>query len=173
MAGGLSPRVVVAVRPTEWDQLLARHATPGQVRFFLESRGRDVAAVIDRHRAQEAAVTAVERAIPTAWRRTQIRRADFPAFLFTPEDIGLERATPAALTGGSAQENAACIREIMAGAPGPCSDAVLINAAFVALLADRVASPAEGLALARETIESGRARELLAALAAKSQALAK
>jgi len=87
VAGGLSPRVVVAVRPTEWDQLLARHATPGQARFFLESRERDVAAVIDRHRAQEAAVTAVERTIPTAWRRTQLRRADFPAFLFTPEDI--------------------------------------------------------------------------------------
>ncbi len=82
-----TPRVVLAHRPTEWDQLLERHATPGQARFFLESRGRDVDDVIERHRLQDEAMTAAERAIPSTWRRARIGRADLPAFLFEPDDI--------------------------------------------------------------------------------------
>jgi hypothetical protein len=42
-----TPRVVVAYRPTEWTQLLDRHATPGQARFFLESRGREVEPILE------------------------------------------------------------------------------------------------------------------------------
>lgn len=87
MGRASTPRVVVASRPTEWDQLLDRHATPGQARFFLESRERDVSEVLDRHQRQLSAVATVEQAIPTAWRRARIGRADFPGFLFEPDDI--------------------------------------------------------------------------------------
>lgn len=80
-------RIVVAGRPTEWELLVARHGTPGQVKFFLETRGRDVDDVVERHHLHEAAVAAVERAIPTSWRRVRIRRAEMPTFLFEPDDI--------------------------------------------------------------------------------------
>lgn len=82
-----TPRVVLAHRPTEWDQLLERHATPGQVRFFLETRGQKTDEVLDRHRLQQHMLVLVERAIPPSWRRSRISRADFSTFLFEPDDI--------------------------------------------------------------------------------------
>jgi len=78
---------VVAWRPTEWEQLLDRHATAGQVRFFLESRDRDVDDVTDRHDLQQRALATVEAAIPTAWRRAQVRRDALASFLFEPDDV--------------------------------------------------------------------------------------
>jgi len=87
MTRGSNPRVVVAYRPTDWDQLLERHATAGQARFFLESRDRDVEEVIERHQRQLRALARAEQSIPTEWRRVRIGRADFPGFLFEPDDI--------------------------------------------------------------------------------------
>ncbi len=51
-----TPRVVVVIRPTEYDELLARHGTRGQVDFFLRSRGQDVVEVLDRHARTAAAL---------------------------------------------------------------------------------------------------------------------
>jgi hypothetical protein len=87
MAGGLAPRVVVASRPTEWDQLLARHATAAQAGFFLETRSFDDSGVRRRDAGQEDALSLVSSAIPTAWRRARIDRSEFAGFLFEPEDI--------------------------------------------------------------------------------------
>ena len=81
------PRIVVAYRPTEWDQLLDRHSTPGQARFFLESRERRVDEILERHQTQLRAISRIEQAIPTEWRRARINRADFPSFLFEPDDL--------------------------------------------------------------------------------------
>ncbi len=82
-----TPRVVLAHRPTEWDQLLERHATPGQVRFFLDTRGRNTDEVLGRHRIQQRAMALVERAIPADWRRSRISRANFASFVLGPDDI--------------------------------------------------------------------------------------
>ena len=49
-------RVVTVTRRTEYEQLLARHATRSQARFFLEQRGQDIDTVEDRHLALEAAL---------------------------------------------------------------------------------------------------------------------
>jgi hypothetical protein len=81
------PRVVVAYRPTEWMELLGRHATPGQARFFLESRGRPVDPVLERDARQAWALGRVETAIPSNWRRVRVDRADLAGFLFEPDDI--------------------------------------------------------------------------------------
>lgn len=87
MSTTLPPRIVVAFRPTEWDQLLERHGTPGQARFFLESRGKAVDEILQRHHQQSAAIRDVEQAIPTSWRRIRSTRAAFATFVFRPEDI--------------------------------------------------------------------------------------
>ena len=84
---GSAPRVVVAYRSTEWMQLVDRHGTPGQARFFLETRGRDVEAVLERHARQAWALGRTEAAIPVQWRRAQVARRDFAGFLFEPGDI--------------------------------------------------------------------------------------
>jgi NAD kinase len=87
MAGGLTPRVVVCSRPTEWDQLLARHATAAQATFFLKTRSLSDDVVRERDEAQDDALALVSAVIPTAWRRARIDRSEFAGFLFEPGDI--------------------------------------------------------------------------------------
>jgi hypothetical protein len=83
----IAPRVVVVHRATELDELLARHGTRGQVDFFLRTRGRDLADVQARHAAQQAALAAVQSAVPVDWRRGRVERVDLDRFLFGPEDL--------------------------------------------------------------------------------------
>jgi NAD kinase len=81
------PRVVLVTRPTDYEGLLARHGTREQARFWLATRGRDLAEVEARHRRVEAALAAAGQAIPTAWRRTRISRPDLVRFVFEPDDL--------------------------------------------------------------------------------------
>ena len=81
------PRAVVVTRETDYEALLARHATRGQAGFFLESRGQSLEAVEARHARFQAALQEVRGAIPRDWRSIQLRRADLDRFLFTPDDI--------------------------------------------------------------------------------------
>ncbi len=74
-------------RPTEYDSLIARHATRGQAEFFLASRGQSIDAVAQRHAEFRAALQAVLGQVPTTWRRTRVDRADLDRFLFEPDDI--------------------------------------------------------------------------------------
>lgn len=83
----LAPRVVLVHRRTEYDELLARHGSPGQAEFFLTTRGRAVAEVRARHEDQLKAMRQVSALIPVSWRRGDVERADLAQFLFTPEDI--------------------------------------------------------------------------------------
>jgi len=77
--------------------------------------------------------------------------------LFSPEELGMEFCTMDELRGGDALANAEIVRGILAGAQGPRRDIVLINAAFSLVAAGRVATLNEGVAMAEEAIDSGRA----------------
>ena len=68
------PRAVVVERPSEYDELLARHATPEQVRFFLQRRGRNLDEVRERHEAHTKHHNATLGAVPRDWRTTTVRR---------------------------------------------------------------------------------------------------
>ena len=78
-----------------------------------------------------------------------------------PRDYGIERCSPDELQGGTAEENARTARDILAGAPGAKRDAVLLNAAGGIAAAGHAADLREGLALAADAIDSGRAGERL------------
>jgi len=84
-----------------------------------------------------------------------------------PDEFGLPTAIAADLApGGDAQENAAIVRAILAGEPGPRRDIVLLNAAaalFVAGWADTILL---GLAQAAEAVDAGAAQGKLEALIA-------
>ncbi|HHI79596.1 MAG TPA: hypothetical protein ENK02_06415 [Planctomycetes bacterium] len=80
-------RIVIASRPSEWEQLLLQHGTAGQARFFLEERGIDPEPLVERDRILAKAISQVEQWVPTEWRRAWIRREEFATFLFEPEDI--------------------------------------------------------------------------------------
>ncbi|HPB72806.1 MAG TPA: hypothetical protein PLX71_07500 [Phycicoccus sp.] len=82
-----TPRVVVVIRPTEYDELLARHGTRGQVDFFLRSRGQDVVEVLDRHARTAAALEVVRAAVPIEWRSATVKRAELARFVFEPADV--------------------------------------------------------------------------------------
>ncbi|MBT3218888.1 MAG: hypothetical protein HN348_07330 [Proteobacteria bacterium] len=83
----MEPRVVIVTRPTEYDELIARHATHGAASWFLGERGQDIAVVLHRHRLQQEAVNTILHAIPQKWRHTSVTRGDLDRFLFEPEDL--------------------------------------------------------------------------------------
>jgi anthranilate phosphoribosyltransferase len=74
-----------------------------------------------------------------------------------PEDAGLKRSSLAALKGGTAEENARAIRDVLAGAKNAFRDIVLLNAGAALVVADKAATIAEGVAQAAESIDKGRA----------------
>jgi anthranilate phosphoribosyltransferase len=78
-----------------------------------------------------------------------------------PGQFGLSPAPPAAVSGGGIPENAALVREVLDGKPGPRRDIVALNAAFAIAAAGLAATPAEGLSLAQRSIDSGAARSKL------------
>lgn len=82
-----TPRVVVVRRATEYDELIARHGTVGQARFFLSTRGQDLEPLLDRHDQTQHALATVAQAIPTDWRRAVVERAELDRFVFGPDDL--------------------------------------------------------------------------------------
>ena len=93
------------------------------------------------------------------------------SYTLSPEDFGLSRAGLDSLRGGTVDENAALLRSILDGAPGPQRDVVLLNAAAALVAGDRVETLQQGAELAREALESGRALAKLEQLIKLSQSL--
>ena len=82
-------------------------------------------------------------------------------FEISPEDVGLETARPEQLKGGEPESNARAIQDVLAGEPGPFRDIVLFNSAAAFVVADKAGDLMEGMTIARESIDSGSAREAL------------
>ncbi|MDE2183994.1 MAG: anthranilate phosphoribosyltransferase [Alphaproteobacteria bacterium] len=82
-----------------------------------------------------------------------------------PEEAGLQRNTPEALKGGTAEENAHTIRRLFGGEPGPYRDVVLMNAAAALIVADKAVDLRDGVALAANAIDTGGAQDVLDRLA--------
>ncbi|MES2847236.1 MAG: anthranilate phosphoribosyltransferase [Pseudomonadota bacterium] len=82
-----------------------------------------------------------------------------------PEDAGLPVHPFEAILGGTPAENATAFRALLDGALGAYRDAVLLNAAAALVVADRAGSLAEGVDMARVSIDSGAAKAKLAAVA--------
>ena len=92
----------------------------------------------------------------------EIRDGWFRSTVITPEDFGFERCTKADLKGGTPAENAQITRDILAGQKGHKRNAVLLNAGASLYIAGKADSFAEGVKLAAELIDSGKAAETLA-----------
>jgi anthranilate phosphoribosyltransferase len=104
-------------------------------------------------------------------RISHLRDGAITTYDFDPADLGFARATLADLQGGSAEVNAQLAREILSGElTGPKRDVVLLNAA--AALSAESGSLEDGLARARESLDSGAAAETLRRYAQKTQQFA-
>jgi anthranilate phosphoribosyltransferase len=81
----------------------------------------------------------------------------------SPGDFGITEASVATLVGGTSEENAAILRAVLTGEKGPRRDTVVLNAAAGIALRQSQGLPAlkEAVAIAVETIDSGRALEKL------------
>jgi len=83
----------------------------------------------------------------------------------TPEEFGFKRSRMDDLRGGDAKQNAQIVRAVLSGEPGAKRDIVLLNAAFALAAAGKVATPAAGVVMAAEAIDSGRALKQVELLA--------
>jgi anthranilate phosphoribosyltransferase len=81
-----------------------------------------------------------------------------------PEDFGLRRCLLSDLQGGDAEENAAIVRDVLAGAEGPKRDVVLLNAAYAMVAAGIAENVDAGLQKARNMIDEGLAKAKLEGL---------
>jgi len=92
--------------------------------------------------------------------------------VLTPEDAGVEPAPIEAIRGGDAVCNAALVRKVLAGEPGPHLDVVVLNAGAALFVAEVAPDIPSGVELARAAVLRGAAAEKLEALVATTRRLA-
>ena len=91
-------------------------------------------------------------------------------FYLHPADVGLPKATPDSLKGGTAHDNAHIIRAVLAGGRGPARDVVLMNAGAALFVAGEASSVQDGIARAALAIDGGDAGLALARMVSISTA---
>jgi len=96
-----------------------------------------------------------------AW---HVSGSDVRELEFTPEQFGLPRAALDSLTAPDVEGHLAMARAVLDGVLGPARDIVLANAALGLMAAGQAAGPADGVARAADSIDSGAARSKLAML---------
>ena len=101
----------------------------------------------------------------------ELRNGTFKDYVLTPEDLGMTRCRKEDLAGGTPAENAQITRDILNGAKGPKTDAVLFNSAAAVYLAKDGIAMQEALEEVREVIASGKAAKQLEAFAILSNML--
>lgn len=85
----------------------------------------------------------------------------YKTYVITPEDFGLERCQKSDLVGGTPEENAQITLNILKGEKGHKRNAVLMNAGAALYIGGKAESMADGIKLAGEIIDSGKALETL------------
>ncbi|MHB8394611.1 MAG: anthranilate phosphoribosyltransferase [Candidatus Dormibacteria bacterium] len=101
----------------------------------------------------------------------EIRDGVVTTSVIDPAELGIRSAPSSALAGGDAASNAAVARRVLAGEAGPMSDVVLLNSAAALVAGERAETLAEGLDLARASLGSGAAADVLERLIRVSQRL--
>jgi len=87
----------------------------------------------------------------------EVRDGQVSSYSIAPDDFGLRRADPEAVSGGDAAANARLLVGILEGETGPRRDIVLLNAAAAIVAGGRAADLSEGIAVAAESVDSGAA----------------
>ena len=101
-------------------------------------------------------------------RVSELKAGSVSTYDVLPGDFGLAQASADALKGGDADYNAEITRSILNGEEGPRRDIVLLNAAAAIVAGDKAGDLNEGVQVAAEVIDSGKALEKLDALVVAS-----
>ena len=91
----------------------------------------------------------------------EIMNGNFSCYEITPEQFGFKRCNKDELVGGTPEENAQIARDILSGAEGPKTDAVIMNAGAALYIANDDISFEKALDVARQTLKSGEANAQL------------
>lgn len=91
----------------------------------------------------------------------EIKDGWFKTSVIAPEDFGFKRCAKEELKGGTPEENAKITLDILNGGRGPKRDAVLMNAGASLYIGGKAGTMKDGIALAAELLDSGKALETL------------
>ncbi len=91
----------------------------------------------------------------------EIKDGWIKSYCVTPEDFGFSRCKKEDLRGGTPEENAKLTRAVLSGEKGPRRDAVLMNAGASLYICGKAGSMKEGVGLAADIIDSGKASATL------------
>ena len=92
---------------------------------------------------------------------SELWNGEVTTYDITPEQLGLRTLPLSEVQGGDATENAAIIRRVLSGEMSAYRDVVLANAGACIYVSGRAQSLADGVRVAAETIDSGRAASKL------------
>ena len=92
---------------------------------------------------------------------TQLTEGRTTTYYLDPLQLGLAAAEPDSIKGGLPEENARIMRSLLQSESGAKRDTVLLNAAAALMAAGKTPSLNEGLDMAAESIDSGRALDKL------------
>ncbi|WP_294577653.1 anthranilate phosphoribosyltransferase [uncultured Thomasclavelia sp.] len=87
----------------------------------------------------------------------EVKDGSYTSYTITPEQFGFKRCNKADLVGGSPDYNAKITRDILNGVKGPKRDAVLLNAGAAIYIGGKAKTMQEGIELAADLIDSGKA----------------
>ena len=97
-------------------------------------------------------------------RVTEVRDGKTSTYAVTPEDLGLKRASLEQIAGGTVEENARLLGDVLAGKAGPARDIVLLNAGAAIVAGGRAGDLRSGVQAAARAIDSGAALDKLEAM---------
>lgn len=100
---------------------------------------------------------------------SELNDGNVETYEIMPEQFGLHRWKPEDIQGGTAEENASIIRDVLSGKPGAAREIVVLNAGFAIAASGKAQDPNEGIRMAAESLDSGSAAKKLEMLVRISQ----
>jgi anthranilate phosphoribosyltransferase len=99
----------------------------------------------------------------------EIQKNGFIKSVLDPKEFGLQICSPKEIVGGDAKGNASLMQDLFAGKKGAIRDVVVLNSAVALLIAGKVKNITEGIVLAQESIDTGKAKQVLDQLIQETQ----
>lgn len=105
-----------------------------------------------------------EISITATTRITELKEGKIKTYYIRPEDFGIRRASLREIRGGDREENTRIVKDILEGEKGAKRKIVLINTAACLVAAGRARDLEEGIEIAEDCIDSGKAKDKLESL---------
>jgi anthranilate phosphoribosyltransferase len=95
---------------------------------------------------------------------TEFKDGEMRNYFIQPEDFGMKRGKSAEIEGGTKEQNARIILEVLSGSGGPKRDITVLNAGATFAITGSARDIHEGIELAKRSIDSGEALNKLKGL---------